>query len=147
MVQRSEELSHPFALTQHGAQQFSLCCRHRYASEVSPPSQFPSESGAAPTLTHQQPCAVVSLAGMHYSLSGQTELHPDCIRFSCSSPIVSASACCSPIVSACYHAHTVQSIINSKVVHHYCSPTSITYRQTDRQTDRHTYNLNVMIAS
>jgi len=44
MVQRSEELSLPFTSAQHGTQQFSLHCRHRYAFEVSPPSPRLSES-------------------------------------------------------------------------------------------------------
>jgi len=39
-------------------------------------------------------------------------LLPNCICFSC----------CSLIASACDHAHPVQSIINTKVVCHYCNP-------------------------
>ena len=55
-------LSLPFMLAQHGERQFSLRCRHSYASVVSPPSPCLRESGAAPTLTHQQPCVILSLA-------------------------------------------------------------------------------------
>ena len=46
-VQKSEELSLPFVLAQHGTWQFSLRCRHSYASVVSPPSPCLCESGTA----------------------------------------------------------------------------------------------------
>ena len=51
---------------------------------------------AAPTLTHQQPCAVWvgSLARQALVLvsRGLTELQPDCVRSSCCSPTTSAPA-------------------------------------------------------
>jgi len=72
---------------------------------------------------------------------GQTEMHPDCILFSCCSPTssacsltVSTSACCSLMVSASAAAswvhllvitHTqyiVPGIISTKIARHYCIP-------------------------
>jgi len=47
-VQKSEELSIPFVLAHHGAREFSLRCRHSYASVISPPSPHLRESGADP---------------------------------------------------------------------------------------------------
>jgi len=51
-------------------------------------------------------------------------LLPDCVCFSCCSSTASSSAAAPRVhASACYHTHTVQSIISTKVAHHYCSPT------------------------
>lgn len=98
-VQRSEELSLPFALTQCVTRQFSPRYRDRYASEV-PPSPQLSESGAAPY--SDAPTALCGSVPGEHALVSLVRLNctPDCICFSCDSPIVSAFACCSPIVSA-----------------------------------------------
>jgi len=70
------------------------------------------------TLTHQQPCAVVSLVNTSLAWSDRLRslqlLLPDCIHISCCSPIVSALAAASqlqtPAVFICYHAHALKCI-------------------------------------
>ena len=91
-VKRSEELSLPFVLALHDARQFSLRCRYRYASEVSPPSlrRLCVSLAQPPTLMHQPLCAVRCLWRALVSRD-QTELRPSCVRFSCCSPNASAS--------------------------------------------------------
>ena len=115
-----------------------------------------------PTLPHQQPCAVVSLASNSLVWSHWTaptsasapQLHLfqqlfhdcicfsllllDCVRFSwCSS---SESASCLYM----YHTYAAQSIISRsmKVAHHYCSPTA--RNSHFRHTQTHTFtNIHV----
>ena len=90
------------SVAQHGARQFqALCYRHSYASLVTPLPPSQRGSGAAPTVTHQQPCAVVSLASTSLVWSDRTApasapaaapqllllqlLFPDSVHFSCCS--------------------------------------------------------------
>ena len=123
-------------------------------------------------LMHQPPCAIVSLASTSLVWSNRTvpwlclfqlllptasasaaapRLHPlqlaapqlcplqlplsDCVLFSC----------CSPSTST-YHAHTVQSIVSTKVAHHYCSaaPWTSHFCYTQRDTQTH-INLNYVL--
>jgi len=63
------------------------------------------ESGASPY--SDVPCAVVSLASTIVS-RGQTELRPDCIRFSCCALTVSASAAAGRV---CPLSHTCRDFI------------------------------------
>ena len=118
--------------------QFSLRYRHSYASLVSPPPPNLRESArCSPLLWRTNSLVRVgSLVSTSLAWSDRTLpwlralqlLLPDCICFSCCSPIAS--------VSACYLIHTVQSTVSTKVAHHYHSPapwisTSVTHRQTD----------------
>ena len=126
------------SVAQHGARQFqAFCYRPSYASLVTPLPPSLHESGAAPTLTHQQPCAVVSLASTSLVWSDRSApqlcllqlllpncirfslLLPNCVRFSCYSrlrplwllfPDCVLFSCCSSSASACYHTHSTKYI-------------------------------------
>jgi len=98
-----------------------------------------------PTMSHQQPCAEVSLASTSLVWSKPTA--PQLPLLQLLLPIVFTPAaapnyvlfsCCSSSASTCYHTHALQSIIITKVAHHCCSPAPRTshfrYTQTDGQT-------------
>ena len=96
------------------------------------------------TLTHQQPCAVVSSVSTIWSLHGQTELCPNCGCFSSCSPPASTSAAVprlrplQVLLLECIHRTcSTRSIINTKVEHHCCSPSPQTSQFHYTQTDTH----------
>ena len=72
------------------------------------------ESGTAPY--SDVPCAVVPLASTSLTLSDWTT--PNCIHFSC---------CCCSSTSACYHTHTVQSIISPHIHYRFHHLHAVTY--------------------
>jgi len=89
-VQKLEVLSLPFMLAQHGTQQFSLHCRHSYASVASPLSPHLRESGAAQYF--EAPTALCGSSLVSTSLAWSDRTVPDCVCFSCCSLTASASA-------------------------------------------------------
>ena len=115
-----------------------------------------------PTLTHQQPCAVVSLASTSLMWSDRTappivsaapRLHPlqllfpncvhfrlllhDCVHLCCCSPTTSSSAAAPQTHhSAFYHTHTGQKY-KYETTWHYCSPAPQTSHFHYTQTGWH----------
>jgi len=101
-------------------------------------------SGPLSTLTHQQPCAVVSSVSTIWSSHGQTEPCPNCVCFSfCSPPAFTSAAVprlrpLQVLLLECIYTHMhYKSIINMKVEHHCCSPAPQTSQFHYTQTDTH----------
>ena len=95
-----EQSSTCSSLTVQWSIKLSLHCRHRYASEVSPPSPQLRESGVIAylsTLTHQQPYAVASLVNTRLAwpvLVSQTSPLPSASAVAPALSAVAGSAAC-----------------------------------------------------
>ena len=98
-----------FAVQKSKERQFSFHCRHSYASVAFRSPLYPDLLTALMVVSLMSTCLVWldQTAARPHPLQ---LLLPDCVRFSC----------CSSNVSACYHTHTVQSIIQhiSKFLQH-----------------------------